>query len=104
MVLELDRRFPGLGRRIEESTAVAIVGDIFQDACQAQLKPESEIYLIPKIGRRLRYRSRGGGGPATLADPGKSSLAAFPLIDVFGPLFGQIGPLFTRVNYRLVRA
>ena len=40
--------------------AVAIEGDIFQDAYQAQLRPESEIYLIPKIGRMLRYRSRAG--------------------------------------------
>jgi hypothetical protein len=31
MVLELDRRFPGLGRQIEESMAVAIDGEIFQD-------------------------------------------------------------------------
>ena len=50
MVLELDRRFPGLGRQIEESMAVAIDSEIFQDAHLAQLKPESEIYLIPKIG------------------------------------------------------
>jgi hypothetical protein len=81
MVLELDRRFPGLGRRIEDSMAVAIEGDIFQDACLARLRPESEIYLIPKIGWRLRYRSRGCGGTATLADPGKSTpdrLPCFP--------------------------
>ena len=50
MVLELDRRYPGLGRQIEEGMAVAIDGEIFQDAYLAQLKPESEIYLIPKIG------------------------------------------------------
>ena len=50
MVLELDRRFPGLGRQIDESMAVAIDGEIFQDAYLAQLRPESEIYLIPKIG------------------------------------------------------
>ena len=50
MVLELDRRFPGLGRQIDESMAVAIDGEIFQDAYLAPLKPESEIYLIPKIG------------------------------------------------------
>jgi hypothetical protein len=30
--------------------AVAIDGEIFQDAYLAQLEPESEIYLIPKIG------------------------------------------------------
>jgi hypothetical protein len=50
MVLELDRRFPGLGRQIEESMAVAIDGEIFQDAYLAPLKPDSEINLIPKIG------------------------------------------------------
>ena len=50
MVLELDRRFPGLGRQIEESMAVAIDGEIFQDAYQAALNPDSEVVLIPKIG------------------------------------------------------
>jgi hypothetical protein len=49
MVLELDRRFPGLGRRIDESIAVAIDGEIYQDAYLATLNPNS-IYLIPKIG------------------------------------------------------
>ncbi|MBV9756449.1 MAG: MoaD/ThiS family protein [Alphaproteobacteria bacterium] len=49
LVLELDRRFPGLGRQIEESMAIAIDGEIFQDAYQAPLGPESEIWLIPKI-------------------------------------------------------
>jgi len=48
MVLELDRRHPGLDRQIEESMAVPIDGEIFQDAYLVPLKPE--IYLIPKIG------------------------------------------------------
>jgi hypothetical protein len=65
MVLELQSRFPRLGRQIEESMAVAIEGDIFQDAYQAQLGPESEIYLIPKIGRRTfpKPRLRGNHDP-----------------------------------------
>ena len=50
MVLELNRRYPGLGCQIEGSMAVAIDGEIFQDAYLVPLKPESEIYLIPKIG------------------------------------------------------
>src|SRR5260370_31788986 len=50
MVLELDRRFPGLGRQVEEGMAAAIDGEIFQDAYLAPLKPDSEVYLIPKIG------------------------------------------------------
>ena len=50
LILELDRRFPGLGNQIEESMAVAIDGEIFQDAYSAELRPGSEIVLIPKIG------------------------------------------------------
>jgi sulfur-carrier protein len=50
LVLELEERFPGLGRQVEDSMAVAIDGEIFQDAYSAELKPDSEIYLIPKIG------------------------------------------------------
>ncbi|MBV9861910.1 MAG: MoaD/ThiS family protein [Alphaproteobacteria bacterium] len=50
MILELDRRFPGLGHQIEEGMAVAIDGEIYQDAYQVALTPDSEVYLIPKIG------------------------------------------------------
>ena len=50
LVLELDQRFPGLGKQVEEGMAVAIDGEIFQDAYAAQLRPDSEIVLIPKIG------------------------------------------------------
>jgi molybdopterin synthase sulfur carrier subunit len=49
LILELERRFPGLGYQVEEGTAVAIDGEIYQDAYLIPLKPESEIYLIPKI-------------------------------------------------------
>ena len=50
LITELDRRFPGLGHQIDEGMAIAIDGEIFQDAYSAELKPGSEIYLIPKIG------------------------------------------------------
>ena len=50
LIAELERRFPGLGHQIDEGMAVAIDGEIFQDAYLAPLNPESEIYLIPKIG------------------------------------------------------
>ena len=39
LVLELDQRFPGLGKQVEEGMAVAIDGEIFQDAYAAQLRP-----------------------------------------------------------------
>lgn len=50
LVLELDKKYPGLGTQIEESMAVAIDGEIFQDAYHVELRPDSEIVLIPKIG------------------------------------------------------
>jgi len=50
LVTELDTRFPGLGRLVEEGMAVAIDGVIFQDAYAAPLAVASEIVLIPKIG------------------------------------------------------
>jgi sulfur-carrier protein len=49
LVRELDERFPGLGKQVEEGMAIAIDGVIYQDAYAAALNEESEIYLIPKI-------------------------------------------------------
>jgi hypothetical protein len=49
LVLELDRRFPGLGHQVEEGLAIAIDGEIYQDAYAARFTQESEVWLIPKI-------------------------------------------------------
>jgi molybdopterin synthase sulfur carrier subunit len=49
LVRELDQRFPGLGKQVEEGMAIAIDGVIHQDAYAAVLGEGSEIYLIPKI-------------------------------------------------------
>jgi molybdopterin converting factor small subunit len=49
LVLELERRFPGVGKYIEENMAIAIDGEIYQNAYDAALVPGSEICLIPKI-------------------------------------------------------
>jgi molybdopterin converting factor small subunit len=50
LIRELNERFPGLGTQVEEGMAIAIDGEIYQDAYSAALKPDSEIYIIPKIG------------------------------------------------------
>jgi molybdopterin converting factor small subunit len=50
LVRALDRECPGLGAHVEEGMAVAVDGEIYQDAYQVELKPGSEIVLIPKIG------------------------------------------------------
>ncbi|HEX3348288.1 MAG TPA: MoaD/ThiS family protein [Acetobacteraceae bacterium] len=50
LIGELEARFPGLGKQVEDGMAVAIDGVIHQDSFGAALNPESEIVLIPKIG------------------------------------------------------
>ena len=49
-IQELDRRFPGFGEHVERRMAVAIDGEIHQDALFAPLTATSEVVLIPKIG------------------------------------------------------
>jgi molybdopterin converting factor small subunit len=50
LVRELEARFPGLGQQVEEGMAIAIDGTIYQDAYGAEIRPDSEVFLIPKIG------------------------------------------------------
>ncbi len=50
MVAELDARFPGFGDHIARRMAVAIDGEIHQDADGTPLAPGGEVYLIPRIG------------------------------------------------------
>ena len=50
LIAELDRRYPGLGDHIERRMAIAIDGEIHQDAHGATLRPDSEVYFIPRIG------------------------------------------------------
>jgi hypothetical protein len=49
VVLPQFRAAPNVGP-IDEGIAPEIVGEIFEDTCLATLNPNSEIYLIPKIG------------------------------------------------------
>ena len=49
LIRELNERYPGLGTQVEEGMAIAIDGEIYQDAYSVALKPDSEIYIIPKI-------------------------------------------------------
>jgi molybdopterin converting factor small subunit len=50
MIRELEQRFPGLGDYVGLRMAIAIDGEIFQDADSAVLGAASEVCLIPKIG------------------------------------------------------
>jgi len=49
LIAELERRFPGLGAHVERRMAIAIDGEIHQDALGAPLAPDSEVVLIPRI-------------------------------------------------------
>jgi molybdopterin converting factor small subunit len=49
LLRELDKRFPGLGQHIEQSMAIAIDGEIFQDPYLQPIGADSEIYVLPKI-------------------------------------------------------
>lgn len=51
LIRELDNRYPGLGTQISDGTlSIAIDGDIYQDAFLEELKPDSEVAFLPKIG------------------------------------------------------
>jgi hypothetical protein len=50
MLRELDARWPGLGDYVGRKMAVAIDGEIHQDADGATFTETSEVCLIPKIG------------------------------------------------------
>ncbi len=50
LIAELERRYPGFGAHIHRRMAVAIDGEIHQDADLVAIAPTSEIYLIPRIG------------------------------------------------------
>ncbi|HKK29948.1 MAG TPA: MoaD/ThiS family protein [Alphaproteobacteria bacterium] len=49
MLRELDKKFPGIAKQIDESMAIAIDGVIFQDTVIEPIEPDSEVHLIPKI-------------------------------------------------------
>lgn len=50
LIAALDARFPGFGEFIDRRMAISIDGEIYQDPGVVPLTPDSEIYLIPRIG------------------------------------------------------
>ena len=49
LIARLGERYPDLAPHLEEGIAVAIDGEIFQDALFAAIRPDSEVHVIPKI-------------------------------------------------------
>jgi molybdopterin converting factor small subunit len=49
LLRELSQRFPELAPHLNEGYAIAIDGEIFQDAWFAPIGPDSEVHLVPAI-------------------------------------------------------
>jgi molybdopterin converting factor small subunit len=49
LVRALGERFPALAPHLVEGYAIAIDGEIFQDAWFAPIGPDSEVHLVPAI-------------------------------------------------------
>jgi hypothetical protein len=49
VVRALDERFPGLGRELEHGVAVAIDGEIYQNAFLEPIGPNSEVCFMPAL-------------------------------------------------------
>ena len=49
LLARLSERHPRLEPHLEEGIAVAIDGEIFQDALFAPISPDSEVHLLPAI-------------------------------------------------------
>jgi sulfur-carrier protein len=50
LIGQLEARYPGLGDHVSRRMAIAIDGEIHQDADDTALSAASEVYLIPRIG------------------------------------------------------
>jgi sulfur-carrier protein len=50
LIIELDRRFPGIGAQLRAGTAVAIDGEIIQEALLEPIGPTSEVHFLPSLG------------------------------------------------------
>lgn len=45
----LDARFPGLGEKLREGSAISIDGEIIQDPLLEPIEPDSEVHFLPPI-------------------------------------------------------
>ena len=49
LLTRLGERYPALARHLDDGVALAIDGEIHQDALFSPIGPDSEVYLMPKI-------------------------------------------------------
>jgi molybdopterin converting factor small subunit len=56
LIAELLTRFPNLSRDMFSNLAVAIDGEIHNDADYLPLKPDSEVHFVPRIAGGSAFR------------------------------------------------
>ena len=49
LLAKLGERYPALAPQLDDGVALAIDGEIHQDALFSHVRPDSEVYLMPKI-------------------------------------------------------
>ncbi|MFP6781368.1 MAG: MoaD/ThiS family protein [Gammaproteobacteria bacterium] len=49
VIKQLDAKFPGIAARLNDRTAVAVDGEIFQDPFLQEVQPHSEVHFLPMI-------------------------------------------------------
>jgi sulfur-carrier protein len=66
---QLAELHPALERHLEDGLAVAIDGQIYQDALFEPIGPTSEVYLIPKIAGGAQPGGQGARGECCTEQP-----------------------------------
>ena len=49
LIRALDERFPGLGDKLRDGTAIAIDGEIIHDPLLEPIEPDSEVHFLPPV-------------------------------------------------------
>lgn len=47
LLAELEARYPGLGEHVRDEMTIAIDGELYHEALNEPLKPDSEVVFIP---------------------------------------------------------
>ena len=49
LIRALDERFPGIGEKLLDGTAIAIDGEIINDPFLEPIEPDSEVHFLPPV-------------------------------------------------------
>ena len=49
LIAALDARFPGIGAKLRDDTAIAIDGEIINEPLLERIEPDSEVHFLPPI-------------------------------------------------------